>query len=257
MNMRVLMATAAAGALLVAGAVSAATVGNVTSNVIYGSGNANGGFTIATNGALELGLRAHVRYDLSGQPQNVFNYNSTTNTYEFDPANSNAPANRSIFNFDWSINTDTADLDGSPDQTISNYTYELGVDTNPGLGTSYMTLDPYASIYDHSFGYNSTAMNAGLEAPGGGTFASLASTYNVSQQSWNMGFGFLGSPQTPGLYNFYLKAFDDHGDLAANTSIRVWVGAGVAPVPLPAGLPLLLGAFGGLAMLRRKRRNVA
>ncbi|MEO8242342.1 MAG: VPLPA-CTERM sorting domain-containing protein, partial [bacterium] len=74
--------------------------------------------------------------------------------------------------------------------------------------------------------------------------------YNVAQNSQNLGFGYSSNPQTPGLYTISLSASNGGGEVAS-TSINVRV------VPLPAGLPLLLGAFGGLALLRRKRRQVA
>lgn len=60
-------------AATVAAAASLATAGNVTPGVIFGSGNANGSFTIAQGSNMEIGLRAKLRYDTNGQPQNTFN----------------------------------------------------------------------------------------------------------------------------------------------------------------------------------------
>lgn len=239
---------AAAATVLAVSAASAATLGDVTPDILYGDGNANGGFTIATSDVLELGLRAHLRYDNTsgcsggfGCPQDIFNYDSGTNTYVFDPANSNAPANRSIFNFDFSINTDTADTTDHPSATVSAYTYLLSV-AGPGI-VGVVSFDPIAFFLDNAMGYNSTANGDGVE---GGSPA----LYNVAQNSQNLGFGYSSNPQTPGLYTISLSASNGGGEVAS-TSINVRV------VPLPAGLPLLLGAFGGLALLRRKRRQVA
>lgn len=249
----------AIGGALVAGMSSATTVGTVTPN-LYGNGVSNGGYTIATDGALEIGLRASLRYDINGQAQPIYNYNSATDAYEFNPASSTAPANRSVFNFDWSIDTDTADSANAPAKTISDYTYVLGFDTDPGVGATYSTFDPYAApVGDETFGYNSTAAASGFKATDAASFTALKTTYNVSQQSWNMGFGFLGSQTAPGLYNIYLSAYDN-GTLAATSAIRVWVGTGAAPlaaVPLPAGLPLMASGIGGLALLRLRRKRAA
>ena len=233
--------------------------GNLTSNVIYGSGNDNGSFTGSTQNGVELALRAHLRYDTTGQAQNTFGYDGH-HTYTFNAAEGNAPSNRSIFNFDWSINTDTADTSGTPSSTISDFTYLLQVDTDPTAGVSYISGDPYTFAYypnpssvvpDAAFGYNSTPNGSGVSASSQSEFTSYESTYNVSQQSWNMGFGFLSDPQQAGTYTITLSALQN-GKTVNSTSIDVKV---VSPVPLPAGLPLILSALGGLALLRRKRRN--
>ena len=84
---------------------------------------------------------------------------------------------------------------------------------------------------------------------------------SVFQGSQNLGFGFLASgapgvvapvpfpgafdPFAPGEYSFRIGV--DGGPFAA-------INVNVAAVPLPAGLPLLLGAVGGLALLRRRRK---
>ena len=78
--------------------------GLVTPEVIFGSGNANGSFTGENSNNVELGLRGKVRYNSSGLPENTFNYDGNR-SYAFSPASSNAPANRSAFNFEWTINT--------------------------------------------------------------------------------------------------------------------------------------------------------
>lgn len=83
---------------------------------------------------------------------------------------------------------------------------------------------------------------------------------DVSEGSQNLNFSFLsnGTPGvTPGLntfdpnageYSFLLRATnfaDGSGVVAVQTN--------VAPVPLPAGLPLLLAGLGGLAFLRQRK----
>jgi len=251
MNMTTKVGCAAAFVLasLATGAAASAVNGTgvLTSNVIYGSGNANGSFTGVTVGNLELALRAHLRYDLGGHPQNVFNYDGN-DTYAFDPALSLAPSNRSIFNFDFSINSDVADTTNSPSPTLSAYTYLINL---AGPGLSLTSYDPFFTGNDNQLGYNSTASGSGL-------FNASTGTYNVAQNSGNLGFGFSSHPQMGGRYTISLSAFDQTNQQVASTSIHVQV------VPLPASFPLLLGAFGAFgafgglaARLRRRRRRAA
>src|SRR3546814_4080660 len=82
---------------------------NVTKEVIFGSGNANGSFTVDRQNGIELGLRAKLRFDETNQPQNTFNSNGD-GTYSFpagtpptgfgfDPNSPTTP----VWNFEWSI----------------------------------------------------------------------------------------------------------------------------------------------------------
>jgi hypothetical protein len=96
-----------------------AKAANVTPDVIFGSGNANGSFTVSESGGVELGLRGKLRYNSAGLPENVFNYDGVK-TYVFDPAFSNAPSNRSIWNFEWSINSNA---DGNSGFNLDALTY--------------------------------------------------------------------------------------------------------------------------------------
>ena len=80
-------------------ASSPALAASITPDVIFGSGNANGSFTVSTlnrnSGTVELGLRAKLRYDENGNPQNTFNYDGV-DTYSFSLADKDVPANRSV-----------------------------------------------------------------------------------------------------------------------------------------------------------------
>jgi hypothetical protein len=118
---------------------------NVTNNVIFGSGNVNGSFTTDTNGGVELGLRAKLRFDINNDPQNVFNSNGD-GTYSFDatapPTGFGfAPGSSStaIWNFEWSINTDTTDPTGL---FLGDLTYMMQIDFDAGLGTNFLSFDP-------------------------------------------------------------------------------------------------------------------
>lgn len=113
----------------------------------------------------------------------------------------------------------------------------------------YYDLDAAAGNDLSTLGYFD--ISAALQAAG--------SDENVIQGSENLGFGYLASgapgvippfplpsafdPFAPGEYSFRIGV--DGGDFAA-------INVNVAAVPLPAGLPLLITALGGLVWLRRR-----
>lgn len=266
-------AAAIGGLMFFAAATSASAGGDITHNtdvtpdVIFGDGNANGGFTIdGSGGDVELGLRAKLRYDNAGLPQNVF---PTTGggQFNFSVNDGNPPAGRSIFNFEWSVNTD---VDDSNSISLDFYEYELSIDYDPspavGMtnGVDVIIFDPINQPYvDNAIGDNSTGNGDGTVAPRAGAvptaaeiaeYQALIANNNVAQNSWNLGFfepaGF--DPQTPGIYTITLAAFD-RGRLRGSTSIDVTV----SPIPVPAALPLMasaLAAFGFAGWRRRQRQ---
>lgn len=241
--------------VLSAGAASASPVngtGNVTGDVIFGSGNANGSFTGVTvdkldnSPILELALRGKLRYNGSQQPENTFNYDGV-DTYTF--ISGNAPANKSIFNWEWSINTDVSGLGGVK---LNDYTYMMSLDDDPTAGTNFsVAFDPINVICaDHAFGSSSTGNGAGTEGTCA-TYASLISNNSLAQNSWNQGYFGAKTGLGNGLFTYKLEAFDATGSSVGSTSINVQVGA----VPLPATLPLLAFALGGFGFIVRRRRD--
>ncbi len=146
---------------------------NVTPDVIFGSGNANGGFTVDRNNGIELGLRAKIPF-LPGVNSNG------DGTYSYTLAEAN-PA----WNFDWTVNTD---INGTG-LKIGDLTYLLGIDVDPGLAANLVTGDPItpsvaAPFFDHSIGDNSTLNGQGVEATNAATYIALIAANNVLQQSW-------------------------------------------------------------------------
>lgn len=225
--------------------------GLVTPDVIFGSGNANGSWTGVNTNGVELGLRGKLRYNLGGGPENTFNYDGDR-TYTFDPTFSTAPANRSIFNFEFSINSNTT---AGLVRNLSALTYRLDVDTDPSAAIVNLPLDPINNLlapffYDHAIGINSTGNGGGTVAADAPSYQTLLDNNNVAQNSWNLGFGFSASPQALGIYTFGLSAFDGN-TLLAQTSIDVIVGAPTV-VPVPATLPLIMGGLALLAFMRRR-----
>jgi len=227
--------------------------GFLTSEVIFGSGNANGSWTGENIGGIEVGLRGKLRYNLGGLPENTFNYDGDR-TYSFDPATGNPPANRSIFNFEFSVNVNSNDSTGN---VLSDFSYLLQVDADPSAGTSFISFDPvtgFFAIPDNATGTNATANGAGIETPA--TYAARLLTDSVAQNSQNRGFGFFSGgldPQLEGIYTYNLLVLSNSVVLAS-TSIDIVVGS-LAVVPLPAALPLYgtgLALMGFIGWRRRK-----
>ncbi|MFC3193733.1 cadherin-like domain-containing protein [Marinicella sediminis] len=200
---------------------------NVTPEVIFGTGNSNGLFTINRNNGLELGLRAKIPF--SGQ------INSAGDGRYFysleDTDHDNNPGTDNRWNFDWTVNTD---FDNSNGSELNQYTYEMGMDADPGPGTDYLIFDPVtpsaqAPFFDHSIGDNNTGNGQGTEATNEVEYLNLLATGNVLQQSWRYAFfptspldGY--DPNVPGTYQVYLAIKDQQGNTLVRTEIVVIIG---------------------------------
>jgi hypothetical protein len=247
-------AAAAACALAFAGPAGAAVIfdQNVTNAVIYGGGNTNGAWTVDAQNGIELGLRAHVRYDVADdQPKNVFNSNDD-GTYSHAAGAPASNPNRARWNVDFSINSN---FDGSG-QNLDTLSFFLLIDHNPTAATSFVSIDLFNQYYDHSFGTNATGEGDGTEAIDLAGFDVLRANNNLAQNSWNMDFFdpalFAFDPTADGTYSFILQGFRGR-TLLAQTNIDVIVGAGGASVPAPATLALLVPGLLGLGWQVRRR----
>ncbi|MCC5451238.1 PEP-CTERM sorting domain-containing protein [Rheinheimera sp. UJ51] len=233
--------------------------GNVTPNVIFGSGNANGSFTGINDGFFELALRGKLRYNLAGQPAGIYNYDGNK-TYTFQPSDGVAPVDRSLFSFDWSINVDPT---GNQGTFLNQFTYLLQIDYDPSANVDFVEFDlinPSADypLFDHSIGNNTTTSANDLRTTSSvSDYLSYLSTNNVAQNSWNLGFfeplGF--DVQTQGMYTITLSAFDRQNNRSASTSIDIIFGQVPASVPEPSALMLMFGGLMGLGAVARRRRN--
>jgi len=236
---------------------------NVTPDVIFGSGNVNGSYTVDRDNGVELGLRGKLRHNASGAPENTFNSNGD-GTYSFNAGvapTQNFPT--AEWSFEWSINTN---WDGSSSWQLDDLTYELGLDDDPTSATNFLTFDPINGVngplgvqWDHAIGNNATGSGGGTSISNGASnasgYAGLIASNNVAQQSWKPHWFIPGfDPTVNGTYDFYLTASDGGGEVA-RTEIQMVVGGGGAVVPEPSTL-LSFAAIGLLACgpLARRRR---
>lgn len=253
---------------------AADTIGNVTPNVIFGSGNANGSFTIDQAEGVELALRGKLRHNGSGAPENTFNSNGFVgpngiSTYSF--AAGVAPTQAfptAVWSFEWSINSN---FDGNGG-VLDDYTYELGLDTDASQGVNFSVIfDPIHAFnpnpnvlavqWDHAMGTNATGNGGGVSISNAvddtALYNTRINTLNVAQNSWKPHWYMPGfDPTVDGTYNFYLAAYDTNG-LVTRTDIQIIVGNGGAPVvPIPGAAGLgLAGMF--LVGARRLKRKTA
>ena len=125
----------------------------MTSAILFGSGNGNGGFTVNRDNGVELGLRAKVRYPT---PLDVYNSNGD-GTY--DQLAGNNGSGRALWDFEWSVNSDMMAPTG---KHLSGHTYVLRIDQRtPTAGDNIISsFDPINGInpgsgtilWDHGIG---------------------------------------------------------------------------------------------------------
>lgn len=210
----------------------------------FGDGNDNGSFTIATGGNIEVGLRAKLRFDDAGQPQNQTNWDGAGN-YFFDLADGAPTPGLAMWNLETSI---FSGLGGST-APVSDYFFSL------------VFTDPFAN----------EAKIEGQVAPSASSNPAVSDP-QTSQGSQNPGFGFWDAfaggtfdGTATGTFTASLTVFDcNFSDGVctgpgliplASSSITINVtDSSVAPVPVPASLPLLAVALGGLGVLGRRAK---
>ena len=201
---------------------------DVTPNVIFGTGNGNGFFTVERNSSakVEVGLRAKIPfkslYNSQGDGTYVFTLAETD--YDDDP---NTP-NR--WNVEFSINTDYLDLTSSGNN-LDDFLYEVGIDQDPSEGVNFTTSDPIkgqlAAFAGHSMGNNSTPQSGGVE-PSFLDYTSSLPNYNVIQNS--IGYTYQGyDPAIDATYDIYLL-IKSGATILAKAEIQVIIGAGGAPI---------------------------
>lgn len=228
---------------------------DVTSDIIFGDGNANGSFTVDRASGVELGLRAKLRHNASGAPENTFNSNGD-GTYTYNPGV--APTQSfptAEWSFEWSINSD---YDNTSGDDLDDLTYILSMTST--TGAFIPAFDPINSPnlgnagqvqWDHAIGTNLTGNGDGTSVPNDGDadddgYGALIAANNLAQNSWKPHWFAAGfDPTQGGTYTFELTAFDGANEVASTSM-------GVVVVPEPGSIAAL--AIGGLTMLRRRRK---
>ena len=218
---------------------------NVTPEVIFGSGNANGSFTVERMNGVELGLRGKLRHNSSGLAENTFNSNGD-GTYSFNagvaPTQSSPTAE---WSFEWSINSN---FDGTSGWNLVDLTYELSM-MSVDTGSMIPIFDPIndGTYWDHAIGTNATGNGGGTVAADDTDYANLIAANNVAQNSWKPHwFASPFDPTLAGDYIFTLTAYNGNTQVAS-TSMTVQV------VPEPATISLF--GLAGLALVVRRRRR--
>lgn len=222
---------------------------DLTSDVIFGSGNANGSFTVDRDNGVELGLRAKLRHNSVGAPENTFNSNGD-GTYTFDAGV--APTQTSptaVWSFEWSINSD---YDGTSTHNLMDLTYSLSMTST--TGASMASFDPVNDVnpgagvvfWDHAIGDNSSGNGGGTSAASEAQYGDLIANNTVAQNSWKPHWVVTGfDPTAVGSYNFFLTASDGGGEVA---STQITINA----VPEP-GSAIALMSVVGFGLIRRRR----
>ncbi|XAM00551.1 PEP-CTERM sorting domain-containing protein [Phycisphaeraceae bacterium D3-23] len=224
---------------------------DVSPDVIFGSGNANGGFTTDRASGVELGLRAKLRHNGAGQAENTFNSNGD-GTYSFNPGVAPTQSSPTAeWSFEWSINSD---FDGTSGWDLDDLNYVLSMTSD--VGTFMPAFDPINGVnpglirvqWDHGIGTNATGNGGGAKisnaANDAAGYAALIADNNVAQNSWKPHWFVPGfDPLAVGEYTFTLTALNGTTEVAS-TSI-------VVLTPEPGSLALL--GLGGLMVARRRR----
>ncbi|MCG8490963.1 MAG: hypothetical protein MI743_05055, partial [Sneathiellales bacterium] len=202
--------------------------------------------TVGSSNNIEVGLRAKQRFPAA----NIFNYDGNQ-TYNFTVGESSPGSGRPLWNFEWSVNVD---LSGTSGNNLNDFAYNLKLDGDPSVGTSFTSFDPInVFVADHALGDNNTGNGEGAtykNDPLGYHFA--LGTENVAQNSWAMHWFVAGfDPNVPGTYRLEFEVLSLNQELLASTGIDVVVSA----IPLPAALPLYGAGIAILGFLgwRRKR----
>lgn len=251
------MALATAG-LVVAGMGTAhalpETYGSLASppGIYLGTTPTNGDFTIDTENGIEVGLRAKDRgtfVAIDGSSGIYHTFAGLCNPVCGGGA-------KARWSYDFSVNTSgVTSPAGGPGADLTNFIVRLRIDTNPGAGTTFVTIaSAYTNWGDNEYVNGPAYVGPGAQA-GERVDTGLGPLVGEDglQQSSNPLFpnsGFAGyDPFAAGLYDIELAVFTLGGTLLAITDIQVQV------VPEPGTLAILGIGVAGLGFARRRKQS--
>lgn len=221
--------------LLAASTAHAATMvyeDNVTT--VFGTGgNPDGSYvsSITADGVNKASVRFRERFTTNMN-------NDGLGTYQFALGTS--------VNFDFSTIT-TAD-------NLSGKSFSLRLDTDPGPGQTWLTVDPSTLYIDNAFGDNGVTPSNGAGPLQTGTYAMFGGTYDTMQNSQNVSWYGINT-NIAGTYDLEYSFSDTQGSRNEQSiaGARLQIGAPASSVP-DSGSSLALGgiAFGLLGAAKRR-----
>ncbi len=201
----------------------------------FGTQNSDADWTKSVKGGTTMGIRARQRFP---EPTAFTGSRGAGSGIYDQPSAQTSPLIHPIWytertpdwNFDWSVDLGAAGaaFTGNVGQT---WKFEIGMDFDPSTETNFRRFDPImVSLSDNAIGISTSSSNpiscADCYAASATQYATLLSTRNMAQNSWNLQFFAdaahpLPLPSVAGYYTFYMAAFLNGLEVNRGRSVSV------------------------------------